>query len=100
MQGLLKRLRRFVTAGLITVATSCSSLKPAIVESDLEKAVQIYSQKAESETRPITEKKSTLEIEQEKAKSTLLLHYLEDPLPESISTLDINKKQKTLSDIL
>ena len=28
------------------------------------------------------------------------MHYLEDPLPESISTLDINKKQKTLSDIL
>jgi len=100
MQGLLKKLRSFVAIGLVTVTTSCSTLKPTITESDLEKAVQTYSQKAENETRPVIAKKPALEIEQEKAKSTLLLHYLEEPLPESISSLDIKKKQKTLSDFL
>ena len=102
MQGLLKKLRKFIAAGLITITTSCSDLKPVITEADLEKAIQTYSKKAESKTRPIiaNEQKLAVEIEQEKAKSILLLHYLEDPLPESISSSDIKKKPTTLSDIL
>ncbi|MBI2499285.1 hypothetical protein HYV88_03525 [Candidatus Woesearchaeota archaeon] len=101
MHNFLKKLKKFVALGLITVTTSCSDLKPNITEADLDKAIQAYSEKVESETsQVITKEEPKVETEQEGISSNLLLRYIEEPLPESISNLDINKQQTTLADFL
>ncbi|MEK6951562.1 MAG: hypothetical protein AABX29_00950, partial [Nanoarchaeota archaeon] len=95
MQGLLKRLRRFVTAGLITITTSCSDLKTTISESALDRAIQTYSQKVESKSKTQIEERN---LERERIRSSIILHFLEDD--GRYEEFGTRKNQTTLADFL